>query len=130
MMKITGFRSRCMLKNCGLGSSSRQTRLQRRRQFCKLRTKKRRDLQVKARADIGNKNISANVIGVLLLLLYHVPALLCRKCTSGVVTAVVQVSLPLGFTATAAAKNCDLRDSSMLTRLQQWWQLCKLGAEK
>ena len=36
---------------------------------------------------IGNKTISINFIGVLSLLLYHAPVLICRKCTSGFVTA-------------------------------------------
>ena len=71
------------LKSDDLGDSSRQTRLQRRRQFCKLiSTKKRRDLKVKARADIGNKTVSTNFTGVLLL--YYAAALLCRKCTNNV----------------------------------------------
>ena len=45
------------LRSGDLGDSSRQTRLQRRRQFCKLSTKKRRDLQVKAKVGKGNKTI-------------------------------------------------------------------------
>ena len=48
------------LKSGDLGDGSRQSRLQRRCQFCKLGAKKRRDLQVFARAGIGNKTISTN----------------------------------------------------------------------
>ena len=48
------------LENCDLGNSSMLTRLQRRRQFHKFGTKKRRDLQVKARPCVGNKTISTN----------------------------------------------------------------------
>ena len=117
-------------KNCDLGDSSRKTRLQRWRQLCKLITKKRRDLQVKARTGVRNNTISTNFTGVSLLLLYRAPALLYRKRTSGVVTAVVHVSLLPGFTAAAAAE--ELR-----TRRQQHanssaaavTQLCKLGAK-
>ena len=59
------------LKSGGLGDSSRQIQLQRRWRFYKLGAKKERDLQVIARPGIGNKTISTNFDGVLLLWLYR-----------------------------------------------------------
>ena len=56
------------LKNDCLGDSNRQNRLQRGRQFCKLSTKKQRDLQVIAMPGRGNITISINFTVILLLL--------------------------------------------------------------
>ena len=102
------------VKNCDLGDSSMRTRLQRRRQLCKLGTKERCNLPVKARPGIGNKIISTNFTVVMFKKNanasrpyehpYHAPSLLSRKCTSGVVTEIVHISLLLGFTAAAAAE--------------------------
>ena len=99
--------------------SSRQTRLQRHRQFCKLSTKKQRDLQLFVRADMRNKTILTNFTGVLLLL-YDAAALMCKKYLDmGVVAAVVcnvpipmpllHVSLLLDFTTAAAAEELRSR---------------------
>ena len=101
------------LRSGDLRDSSRQTRLQRRRQFCKPSTKERRDLQVKAKVGKGNKTISTVFTGVLL----------CRKCTNvffmaalmGVVTTAEVYNMPvpmhllhdsllLDFTTAAAAE--------------------------
>ena len=64
-----------LVSNTPTATGSRN-RLQRGRQFCKLSTKKRRDLQVISRPVTGHKTISINITGVLLL--YHAPVLLCR----------------------------------------------------
>ena len=118
------------LKNCDLGNSIMLTRLQRRRRFCKLNTKKRRDLQVKARSFIGYKTISTNFTGVLLLL--KTMFLLCCAESVQVVLSLQPSIFRCYWVSQPLQKliKCDLGDSSMLIRLQRRRQFCKLSTKK